>query len=53
MSAYAKAIAAALTGVTALLAQIGLEATWATPELITAVATVIGTLLVYFVPNRS
>ena len=52
MKQYRKAIAAALTGVVAIVALFvpGIKDTL-TPEAITAIAGVGGTLLVYLVPN--
>ena len=51
MSGWAKAIGALLTGIAGVLAQLGIDAAWLTPEVIAAAQTVITTAIVYLVPN--
>lgn len=57
MSEYAKAIAAFLGALVAMLAAFGVNTgEWVTPDLIGAVSSVLGAVatavLVYFVPNK-
>ena len=53
MSGYTKAISAFLTGLVGLLAQFGITAEWATPEMVAAVTMLASTVLVYALPNKS
>ncbi len=49
-----KAIAAIFGGIVTVASMVfGVEAAWATPELIAAVGSVITTVLVYAVPNKT
>ena len=52
MAAWTKAITAFLTGLVGVLAQFGITAEWAGPELISAVTMALSTILVYALPNR-
>ena len=54
MGNYSKAIAAILGGLVTMAGAFGIPVEWATPEVVTAVGTVITTVLVYiFPPNRA
>lgn len=50
----AKALASLLTGIAGLGAYVGLDGVvaWLTPEVVMAVSTAVGTLLVYLWPNK-
>lgn len=52
MAAWTKAITAFLTGLVGVLAQFGITAEWASPELISAVTMALSTILVYALPNN-
>lgn len=52
MQKYSKAVAAFLAGAVGLAVALGMPAGLISQETIQAVAVVIGTLLVYLVPNR-
>ena len=54
MTAYNKAIVAFLTSIVALSTGFGVDlGQWLSAETIDAVATLIGPVLVYFVPNKA
>ncbi len=53
IQAYTKSIAAALAALTTILAGFGIDpGQWGSSEAIGALASLIGTALVYFLPNK-
>lgn len=51
ISEYRKAIAAAISAVVVVLSQTGVALPWFDPELVSGVAAIVGTVLVYAIPN--
>ncbi len=47
-----KAVVSLLSGVATIVAMFGITADWATPEMIASMGAVIGTILVFLVPNK-
>lgn len=52
MSGIQKAVAAALAQIVTVMAQVGVDVSWATPEVISTVGGIITILLVWAIPNK-
>lgn len=53
ITGFDKAIVAVLGGLVTILAAFGLELTWATPELIGTIGSVLTGILTYLIPNKA